>query len=67
MQRDVRFGFYVLTACPGVPAEPMIPKQVWADALAYEAQANHLAEFFKANFVQFEEGTVEAVKQAGPA
>lgn len=56
----------LLTACPGVPAEPMVPKQVWADALAYEAQANQLAELFKANFVQFEEGTVEAVKQAGP-
>ena len=37
VQRDVRFGFDVLTACPGVPAEPMVPKQVWADALAYEA------------------------------
>ena len=66
VQRDVRFGFDVLTACPGVPAEPMVPKQVWAGALAYEAQANQLAELFKANFVQFEEGTVEAVKQAGP-
>ena len=35
VQRDVRFGFYVLTACSGVSAEPMVPKQVWADALAY--------------------------------
>ena len=67
VQRDVRFGFDVLSACPGVPAEPMLPKQVWADALAYEAWANHLAEFSKANFVHFEEVTVEAVKQARPA
>ena len=36
-QRDPVFGFDVVTACPSVPTEIMIPRQAWADASAYDA------------------------------
>lgn len=66
VKRDPRFGFDVVTECPGVPGEVMVPRQAWADGAAYDEQAEQLAELFKANFTKFEEGTAEAIKGAGP-
>jgi phosphoenolpyruvate carboxykinase (ATP) len=66
VERDPRFGFDVVTECPGVPGEVMVPRQAWADGAAYDEQAEQLAELFKANFTNFEEGTAEAIKGAGP-
>ncbi len=63
---DPRFGFEVPTACPNVPTEVLIPKNTWKDGDAYEAKANHLAQLFQKNFVQFAEGSSDAIKNAGP-
>ncbi|HRK73530.1 MAG TPA: phosphoenolpyruvate carboxykinase, partial [Rhodothermales bacterium] len=63
---DPRFGFEVPTACPNVPTEVLIPKNTWKDGDAYEAKANHLAQLFQKNFVQFAEGSSDATKNAGP-
>lgn len=63
---DPRFGFEVPTTCPNVPSEVLIPKNTWQDGDAYEAKANHLAQLFQKNFVQFAEGSSDAIKNAGP-
>ena len=65
-ERDPRFGFDVVCACPDVPNEQMVPRQTWADGAAYDKRAGQLAELFKANFAAFEDGALAAVKQAGP-
>jgi phosphoenolpyruvate carboxykinase (ATP) len=65
VERDPRFGFDMVTQCPGVPGEVMVPRQTWADGAVYDAQAEQLAELFKANFEQFAEGTAESIQRAG--
>src|SRR6516164_4216183 len=49
-RRDPVFGFEVVTACPGVPAEILWPGDTWADKAAYEAAAKKLAGLFSDNF-----------------
>ena len=66
-ERDPRFGFDVVCACPGVPSAQMVPRRTWTDGAAYDERAGQLAELFKANFAAFEDGTSAAVKRAGPA
>jgi phosphoenolpyruvate carboxykinase (ATP) len=60
------FGLEVPNAVPGVPEELMRPRDTWADAAAYDAQAKKLAEMFAKNFEQFAEHVSEAVRRAGP-
>lgn len=63
---DPIFGLAVPTSCPNVPDEVLIPKNTWADAAAYDAQAQKLAQLFTKNFEQFVEGSSEAIISAGP-
>ncbi len=63
---DPIFGVEVPTSCPNVPDEVLVPKNTWADAAAYEAQAQKLAQLFVDNFEQFKEGSSEAIIAAGP-
>ena len=64
--RDPVFGFDVVTECPGVPGEILLPRESWADAAAYEATARKLAGLFKKNFATYEAGVSAEVKAAGP-
>ena len=66
-QRDPTFGFDVVTECPNVPAEILIPRNPWADKAAYEATARKLAGLFKENFKTYETAAAAEVKAAGPA
>jgi phosphoenolpyruvate carboxykinase (ATP) len=51
---------------PGVPAEVLDPRAMWADRAAYDAQARRLAEMFRKNFERF--GDVDpAIAAAGPS
>ena len=36
---DPVFGLDVVTKCPNVPSEILIPRNVWSDKAAYEAAA----------------------------
>lgn len=47
---DPRFGFAVITSCPGVPDNLLDPETTWADKVAFANAANYLAERFCINF-----------------
>jgi phosphoenolpyruvate carboxykinase (ATP) len=65
-QRDVTFGFDVITECPNVPSEILVPRNAWADKSAYDVTARKLAGLFKENFKTYEAGASVEVKAAGP-
>lgn len=64
--RDPVFGFDVVTECPGVPREILLPRKSWADPAAYDATAQKLAGLFTKNFATYEGGVSAEVKAAGP-
>jgi len=47
--KDPRFGFSIVTKCPGIPSEVMIPSSHWADINQYNAQADMLCKRFVEN------------------
>ena len=63
---DPVFGFDVVTACPDVPPEILIPRQTWPDPSAYDATARKLAGLFRENFKGYEAGASDDLKRAGP-
>ncbi len=65
-QRDPIFGFDVVTECPNVPSEILVPRNAWADKAAYDATAKKLAGLFSENFKKYEAGASAEVKAAGP-
>jgi phosphoenolpyruvate carboxykinase (ATP) len=50
---------------PGVPSEILNPKDTWIDPVAYDRQAQKLAELFVDNFKKFEKAHPEIIS-AGP-
>ncbi|MGL4421084.1 MAG: phosphoenolpyruvate carboxykinase (ATP) [Gemmataceae bacterium] len=50
---DPVFGLSVPTACPGVPAEVLLPRQTWANPAAYDASAQKLAQKFRETAAQY--------------
>ncbi|MBV8353290.1 MAG: phosphoglycerate kinase, partial [Verrucomicrobia bacterium] len=65
-QRDPVFGFDVVSECPNVPAEILIPRNVWVAKAAFDATAKKLAGLFTKNFAAYEGGVSAEVKAAGP-
>jgi len=47
------FGLSIPVACPGVPAEFLNPRNVWADKNGYDDTAGRLIVAFQRNFRQF--------------
>lgn len=43
------FGLRVPEGCSGVPDALLHPRQTWANATSYDAQAQHLASLFRVN------------------
>jgi phosphoenolpyruvate carboxykinase (ATP) len=66
-QRDEVFGLEIPRSCPDVPPAVLNPRDTWADAGAFDAQARKLGEMFKANFEQYARDVPEEVTRAGPA
>jgi phosphoenolpyruvate carboxykinase (ATP) len=66
-QRDPVFGFDVVTECPNLPADILVPRNAWADQTSYDATAKKLAGLFRENFKSYEAGASSEVKAAGPA
>jgi phosphoenolpyruvate carboxykinase (ATP) len=64
---DAVFGFDVVTACPGVPEDILVPRRAWSSTSAYDAAAKKLAELFRSNFRSYEAGVGSEIKTAGPA
>ena len=52
-RKDENFGFEVPVAVPGVDTQLLDPRQTWADAEAYDAQAAKLVSMFAENFEQY--------------
>ena len=65
-ERDSVFNVDVPTSCPGVPADVLKPRNTWAKAADYDAQAAKLAAMFVENFKTFEAGVSPEVRAAGP-
>jgi phosphoenolpyruvate carboxykinase (ATP) len=63
---DPVFGVAVPTSCPGVPDAVLVPKNAWADKAAYDAQAQHLAGLFHANFEKYADQANAELKAAAP-
>ena len=64
--RDPVFGIEVVTECPNVPSEILIPRSAWKDPAAYDAGAKALAQLFKTNFEKYQSGVSDEIKNAGP-
>lgn len=60
------FGFEVPVACPGIPADILMPSKSWSDSDAYQRTALHLARLFDRNIDQFRSECSHDVLQAGP-
>ena len=65
--RDPVFGFDVITECPNVPREILIPRNAWSNAAAFDQAAGKLAQRFRDNFKVHESDVGREVKEAGPA
>jgi len=66
VEREPFFGLDVVTACPGIPADILMPKQTWADPQAYDSAAAKLAALFRENFRTYEDGVRDEVLAAAP-
>ncbi len=63
---DPVFGLGVLTECPGVPREVLVPRDTWTDKGSYDATARKLAQLFVENFRPYADQASREVQQAGP-
>lgn len=65
-EQEPFFGLTMITECPDVPDEILVPKNTWDDPDQYDEQARKLAELFRENFKSYADGVSQAVLQAGP-
>ena len=63
-RKDPNFGFEVPVSVPGVDAQLLDPRQTWADASAYDAQALKLVGMFSDNFAQYADKIDDDVRAA---
>lgn len=63
-RKDPNFGFDVPIAVEGVDSNLLDPRSTWADADAYDAQAQKLVQMFADNFEQYIPYIDEDVKAA---
>jgi phosphoenolpyruvate carboxykinase (ATP) len=66
-QRDPTFGFEVVTECPNVAGEILVPRNTWSEKAAYDTAARRLAELFRHNFQGYEGSVSTEIKLSGAA
>ena len=66
MEVDPIFGLEMVTRCPGVPDDILIPRNTWDDPANFDRTSHKLADLFKENFAQFESEVDQDVRAAGP-
>jgi phosphoenolpyruvate carboxykinase (ATP) len=66
IEREPFFGLHVVTKCPNVPSDILLPKHAWSDPNAYDETAKKLAGLFRENFKDYADGVRQAVRDAGP-
>ncbi len=66
MVTDPVFGFHIPTACTGVPAEVLQPRECWADKAAYDETVKKLAQAFKKNFAIYADKASPDILSGGP-
>lgn len=65
-QSDPVFGIDVVTQCPDVPSEMLIPVNTWTDPSDFDRSARKLAGLFIDNFAKYADGVSPAIRAAGP-
>jgi phosphoenolpyruvate carboxykinase (ATP) len=65
-QKDPVFNLEIPSACPGVPASVLRPRDTWTSGADYDEQARKLARMFRDNFRTFESSVGADVIAAGP-
>jgi len=63
---DPIFGLATPEHVPWVPDNILMPKNAWADPVAYAGTAEKLARLFTQNFRQYEDVASDATRAAGP-
>lgn len=63
---DPFFSLNVPTACPGLPARTLFPRNTWPNPDDYDQAALRLSRRFRDNFLQYEDQAPEDVRHAGP-
>jgi phosphoenolpyruvate carboxykinase (ATP) len=63
---DPIFGLRMPVECPGVPAGVLNPRNIWADAAAYDRKARELAALFVKNFELYADQASDEVRAAAP-
>lgn len=66
VQKDPLFGISIVTECPNVPAEELLPSKAWSDEGHYHEEARKLAVLFQENFAKYSNGVGAEVVAAGP-
>ena len=66
-QNDPVFNLDVVTECPNVPDEILIPRNTWADKSAYDAAAKKLAELFRNNSNSYQSGMSAEIRKGSAA
>ena len=65
-QRHPVFGVDIVTECPQVPGDILVPARAWADRSAHDTAARKLAALFRENFKKYEAGVSRDIAAAGP-
>ena len=65
-EREPYFGLDIVTECPGVPKDILVPKVTWSDPGRYDDTAKKLATLFQENFKSYADSVSETVLAAGP-
>jgi len=65
-QTDPVFGLNMVTRCPEVPDNILVPKNTWADPQQFDHTAHKLAALFAGNFQQYAPAVSDEVRAAGP-